>query len=275
MLPVLLAAVSVLVWGAGDFAGGKASQRANAVHVTVVAMVVGLPLLAALVIVFPAKHLRPTDLAWGALAGLTGGAGIAIFYRGLASGAMAVVAPVSAMTSATLPLVLGLAIDRRPGVLALTGAVLAVAAIGLVSLGGRGGRVTAQVVGLALAAGALFGLFFVCLRQASADSGAWPLVAQRLAGIAAGVALLALRRSVPRLGPAWRWTFVSGVCDVTANALYFAAVHRGVLSVIAPVAALYPVSTVLLALAVDRERVRAIQLAGLGLAATALVLTAS
>src|SRR5437764_1465926 len=83
------------------------------------------------------------------------------------------------------------------------------------------------------------------------------------------------RRSVPRLGTAWPWTVVCGVFDITANALYFVAVHRGTMSIIAPVAALYPVSTVLLALAVDGERVRPIQVAGLGLAATALVLTAS
>ena len=39
--------------------------------------------------------------------------------------------------------------------------------------------------------------------------------------------------------------------------------------------ALYPVSTVLLAMLIERERMRPIQLAGLGLAATALVLVAS
>lgn len=275
MLAVFLAASSALVWGIGDFSGGKASQRASAVHVTTVAVVVALPVLVVLVLVDPAPHVHVGDLLWGAAAGVTGGAGIVLFYRGLAAGAMAVVAPVSAVTSASLPLVLGLAIDRVPGVLAMTGAVCAIAAIGLVSVGGRGGPVTARTVGLALAAGALFGLFFVCLRQASPAAGAWPLVSQRLAALAAFGALLAWRRSVPRLGTAWPWTVVCGVFDITANALYFVAVHRGTMSIIAPVAALYPVSTVLLALAVDGERVRPIQVAGLGLAATALVLTAS
>jgi drug/metabolite transporter (DMT)-like permease len=53
------------------------------------------------------------------------------------------------------------------------------------------------------------------------------------------------------------------------------AVRDGLLSIVAPVAALYPVSTVLLAMALDRERVRPIQVAGLGLAVAALVLVAS
>ena len=57
--------------------------------------------------------------------------------------------------------------------------------------------------------------------------------------------------------------------DITANATYLIAAYQGDLSVIAPIASLYPASTVLLALAVDRERLRAIQIAGLGVAAAA------
>jgi drug/metabolite transporter (DMT)-like permease len=63
--------------------------------------------------------------------------------------------------------------------------------------------------------------------------------------------------------------------DILANALYLYAAAHGPLAIVAPIGALYPVSTVLLALAVDRERVVATQLAGLGLAATALVLAAT
>jgi drug/metabolite transporter (DMT)-like permease len=70
------------------------------------------------------------------------------------------------------------------------------------------------------------------------------------------------------------WLIGAGVGDIGANALYLLAARDGLLSVVAPIAALYPVSTVLLALAVDQERVRPIQVAGLGLAASALVLTA-
>jgi uncharacterized membrane protein len=66
-----------------------------------------------------------------------------------------------------------------------------------------------------------------------------------------------------------------GVLDMTANALYLLAVQGGALSIIAPIAALYPASTVLLALLVDRERIWPVQVAGLGLAATAIVLVVS
>jgi len=70
------------------------------------------------------------------------------------------------------------------------------------------------------------------------------------------------------------WVALAGAGDLGANAIYLVAVREGLLSIVAPIAALYPVSTVLLALAVDKERVRPLQVAGLGLAAAALVLTA-
>jgi drug/metabolite transporter (DMT)-like permease len=73
----------------------------------------------------------------------------------------------------------------------------------------------------------------------------------------------------------WRWILPAGVLDVTANACFLAAAQNGPLSIVAPIASLYPASTVLLALAIERERVRPVQLAGLGLAAAALVLTAT
>jgi drug/metabolite transporter (DMT)-like permease len=216
----------------------------------------------------------------GAGAGFAGGAGVLLLYRGLASGAMTLVAPVTAVTAAVLPLVAGLALDRWPGTVALAGVGCAIVAIGLVSLvsGGRGPVSTghpSRLIGIALAAGAAFGLFYTLLGQAGDGSGLWPLVGAQLASTTL-VAGLAWRRRVSlRLpGPALRWAMAAGVLDMVANAFYLFAVQQGLLSVVAPVASLYPVSTVLLALTVDRERLRPVQVTGLGLAATALVLVA-
>lgn len=274
MTPIVLAAVSALVWGTADFSGGKASQRAQPLAVTFVSQLLCLPALAACVLLVPGT---PTgaDLAWGAAAGVAGFAGIVLLYRALASGAMAVVAPVTAVTAAVVPIVAGLLTDRTPGMLALSGAGLAVVAIALVSLGPGGGRsaVTARLVGLSLLAGALFGLFFALLGQSTQEAGMWPLAAGRISSILLGGALMlraGMRIRLPR--PVLRWAALAGTLDILANALYLAAVVRGHLSIVAAVAALYPASTVLLALAVDRERLRPLQIAGLGLAATALVL---
>jgi drug/metabolite transporter (DMT)-like permease len=221
---------------------------------------------------------RSSDLAWGFLAGGAGLAGLVLLYGALAQGVMAVVAPVTAMTAALVPVVVGLAVDRSPGVLALAGAACAIIAIGLVSLGPRGGsgRVEPRIVGRALLAGAMFGLFFTLLGQVSAESGMWPLVGVRASSIGLGV-LIMLRAGVPfRLPrPVLPATVLAGSLDLAANGLFVAAAARGHLSVVAPIASLYPASTVLLALAIDRERLRLVQVAGLGLAATALVLASA
>jgi drug/metabolite transporter (DMT)-like permease len=103
----------------------------------------------------------------------------------------------------------------------------------------------------------------------------WPLVGVRACSILLGLLVMA-RRGVPLRVPraVLPWVIAAGAGDIAANALYLVAVQRGVMSVIAPIAALYPVSTVLLALAVDKERIRVVQWAGLAFAASALVLTA-
>jgi drug/metabolite transporter (DMT)-like permease len=282
VIAILLAALSAVVWGTGDFAGGKATQRTSALVSTVFSKAASVPLLLVYLVLLR-MPLRPASLPWGALAGLFGMLGMIVFYRALSGGAMSVVAPVSAVTSALVPLAVGLVIERSPGTLALVGVGCAIAAIGMVSMAprGEGSVVTPRLIGLALLAGLGFGLFFVCLSRAGAaahgHAGLWPVLAAHTAALTLG-GLLLWRRRVPLKadGRATRaWILVSGVFDMSANVLYLLAVQRGLLSIVAPLSSLYPVSTVLLAMLIDKERMRPIQLAGLGLAATALVLVAS
>jgi drug/metabolite transporter (DMT)-like permease len=276
MLAISLAAVSAFVWGTADFSGGKAARRGGALAVTVVSQILGLPLVLCFVLVLPGR-LHAGDLGWGACAGAAGLAGIVLLYRGLASGAMAVVAPIAAVTSALVPMTVGLVQDTMPPTPALAGATCAVVAIGLVSIGptGPGRRASGPILGLALGAGVMFGLFFALLARTHDDSGMWPLAAVRLTSISLGLLVVASRgRSLRLPRPILGWVVVAGVGDIAANALFLLSTREGLLAVVAPIAALYPVSTVLLALAIDKERVRPVQIAGLGLAATALVLTA-
>ena len=283
MLSVALAALSGLIWGVGDFSGGKATQRAAVLPVVWISKLVSLPLL---VIYLIATYVPVTavGLAWGGLAGVAGVVGLVLFYRALAAGAMTVVAPVTGVTSAAIPVVVGLVAGERPSFTRLLGVGCALLAIALVSLAphpaGQRQVVTRRLVIAALGAGTGFALFFVLLavagRAAGGAVGLWPIAGSQISALV----ILALLLLMTRPGP-WprhatlRWTMVAGPCDMTANALYLLAAQRGLLSVVAPIAALYPASTVLLALLVDRERLRPIQLAGLGLAATALVLVAT
>jgi drug/metabolite transporter (DMT)-like permease len=277
LLPALLAALSAGVWGSGDFCGGKASQRANPIAVTVLSQVLGVPLIVIAILIFHGGESLGS-FAQDSAAGVAGFIGIVLLYRGLSRGAMAIFAPISAVTAALIPMIVGLISEQTPSTVPLIGAAIAIVAIGLVSINGGGGTlaVTPSLVGLALASGTMFGIFFAILGQAKPDAGMWPLVGIRVGSLAVGLIVAGVTRTSLRLPSApLRFTWVAGCFDITANALFILAAARGELSIIAPIASLYPVSTVLLALGVDRERVRPIQLAGLGLAATALVLVAT
>jgi len=280
---ILLAAASALIWGTADYSGGRASRRVPALRVAVLSKVFSLPALALYLVLTPGL---PTGAAalWGAAAGMIGLVALVIFYSTLSAGAMSVVAPVAAVTTAVLPFTVGLVAGDRPGTLALIGVACAVLAIALVSLTRDASperRVTPALVGRAMAAGAGFGLFFVLLDIANGsagDPGLWPVAAAQVGALAIGGVLLARAPrsgSAPLRGGLLLWLTAAGVLDMTANALYLVAARDGMLAVVAPVAALYPVSTVLLALALDRERGRPVQVAGLGLAVAALVLVAS
>jgi drug/metabolite transporter (DMT)-like permease len=277
---ITLAAACALIWGASDFCGGKATQRSHPLTVTVLSQILGLPMIALLVGIIPGTP-RGGDLLWGVAAGVLGLIGIVLLYRGLSQGAMAVVAPTTAVTSAVVPIIGGLLLGERPQPAALAGAFCAVVAIGLVSLApgkpGEPKRVTVSTIGLALLAGACFGGFFVILGLAGDGAGMWPMVGVRASSLAVGLLLLWRARARLRFDSKGTLALavVAGLGDTLANGFYLLAVQNGDLSVIAPIAALYPASTVLLALIVEKERMRPLQFAGLGLAAAALVLTAS
>ena len=280
MLSVALAALSGLIWGVGDFSGGKASQRAAVLPVVWISKLVSLPLLA-IYLIATYVPVTAVGMAWGGLAGIAGVVGLVLFYRALSAGAMTVVAPVTGVTSAAIPVVVGLVAGERPPASRLLGVGCALLAIALVSLAphpaGQRQVVTRRLVLAALGAGTGFALFFILLAVAGKAAGGlvglWPIVGSQLSSLV----ILALLLMMTRPGPwprqaALRWTIVSGPCDMTANALYLLATRGGDLSVVAPIAALYPVTTVILALIIEHERLRGIQVAGLLFAVAALIL---
>jgi drug/metabolite transporter (DMT)-like permease len=280
VLSVALAALSGLIWGVGDFSGGKASQRAAVLPVVWISKLVSLPLLA-IYLIATYVPVTAVGMAWGGLAGIAGVVGLVLFYRALSAGAMTIVAPVTGVTSAAIPVVVGLVAGERPPASRLLGVGCALLAIALVSLAPHPARqrqiVTRRLVLAALGAGTGFALFFILLAVAGKAAGGlvglWPIVGSQLSSLV----ILALLLMMTRPGPwprqaALRWTIVSGPCDMTANALYLLATRGGDLSIVAPIAALYPVTTVILALIIEHERLRGIQAAGLVFAVVALIL---
>jgi drug/metabolite transporter (DMT)-like permease len=283
VLNVALAVLSGLIWGVGDFAGGKATQGAAALPVVWVSKLVSLPLLA-IYLVATYVPVTPIGLAWGGMAGVAGLVGLVLFYRALSAGAMTVVAPITGVTSAAIPVVAGLLWGERPSGARLLGAGCALLAIALVSIAphppGRPQVVSWRLVAVALGSGVGFGLFFILLAvagdAAGGSAGLWPIAGSQLSALIIGGLLVLMARPGPwprRAG--LRFTMLAGPCDMTANALFLLATQGGDLSIVAPLAALYPVTTVILALLIDHERLRGVQVVGLAFAVAALVLVSS
>jgi drug/metabolite transporter (DMT)-like permease len=290
---------SAVTYGIADFAGGMAARRASVLVVTVVAQAAGL-LSLLLVIGVVAGQPSPAAFGFGVLAGLAGVSGLLLYLKALAVGPMGVVAPLSAVVGAGLPLVVGLLGGERLGPVAVLAVAVALGAILLATTGTRNDRAASTGVLLGLAAGVGFGMFFVGVDAAPDDSGLWPLLAGRVASVVL-LAGLVLRHHLPlpsrsraRAGilapvagespvPTRRVArsgargpvvlmVVSGVFDTLANVLFLVATRLGDLGISAVVVSLYPVVVVLLARVVLGERLTRTQLLSAGLALTASAL---
>jgi drug/metabolite transporter (DMT)-like permease len=273
---VVLALGSAVVYGASDFLGGLASRRAPVFGVVALSQLAGLTALLAL-LPWLGGPVTLADLCWGAAAGVMGSTGLVVFFRALACGVMSVIAPVTAVTAAAVPVLVGLFSGNRIGPWAGAGILLALLAVVLVSAeGGVASLRAARPASLTapLVAGTAFGLFFVLLDRTSAEAGLTPLVAARLASVVLVVVVALAGKQPLRVSrAALPLVLISGVGDMTANALFLLATQQdGQLAITGVLASLYPVSTVVLAQAVLRERLVRAQVAGLGAAATAVVL---
>lgn len=285
-MPYLLALVSAGVLGVADFLGGVATRRTGAFAVVVVLQSTALLALLALVPLLPAGIPTWTDAAWSAGAGVAGTVGIGFLYHGLATGSMSVVAPVTAVVSASLPVVVGMLLGERPTALQLAGVLLALVAIALVSreepLPGapvagapappahEAGRSAPAV---AVAAGLGIGAFYVLISRPSAAAGIWPLVLSRATSLPLLLALgMATRRRLRPRREALPVAVTGAALDAVGTVFYLLAVQRGPLSLVAVLTSLYPASTVMLAVAVLGERPHAGRVLGLGCAALAVAL---
>jgi uncharacterized membrane protein len=280
-MAAVLALLSAVVYGAGDFLGGLAARRLPPPAVVLRSNVIGLLGLLVAAPFFAAPEVLGRDLLYGAGGGVIGGIGVLLLYHGLSVGTMSVVAPITAVLAALVPVAVGLVDGERPSGLALTGIPLALLAIALLSRDesddDNGRRTTPAVVASAFGAGLGFGIFFVSLDKAGDDAGLWPLVAGRGASVVlfAGVAALVVSARVgsdaARRGTTPRLLLVCGLCDSAANALFLLATHEGLLTLVAVLGSLYPASTVALATTVTHERLARPQVAGVVLALLAVV----
>ena len=276
----LLALSAAALYGIADFLGGLAARRANTLAVVVTSQGCGLTLLLLSLPLLPEATPAARDLVWGGAAGLIGGVGLALLYRALAVGRMAVVAPTTAVCAVLIAVAAGVLRGERLGSLTMLGVALAIVAIVLVSQQrAAAGAVSVRAgalppgIGLALVSGVAIGLFFLALAETDAEAGMWPLVAARAASVTLfGVIALASGRPLRLAAPVARIALVGGAVDVGATALYLLASRYGPLSVVVTLLSLYPASTVILARVVLGERLNGWQVIGVACAALAVTL---
>jgi drug/metabolite transporter (DMT)-like permease len=289
VIAVLLALFGAVSYGVSDFVGGIAGKRASPWAVACAGSLGGLVTATALSLIHGGDPTA-ADLAWGAGAGLGNGSATAFLYRGLSTGRMGVVAPVSGVLAVVVPVVVAVATGERPDGLVWLGILSAVPAIWLVArepqtdpaastpreateapelppAGGSGVR-DGVIAGLG------FGTLFACLGQIPDTAGFWPLIANQLVALAV-IAVSATIFSMPWVprGPAWGGA-AAGLLGGTATAAFVLATQHGLLSVSAVLASLYPAFTILLAALVLHERVHRVQAWGLALCGAAVVLVA-
>jgi drug/metabolite transporter (DMT)-like permease len=280
---IVLGIAAALCYGISDFVGGIVSRRIHYALVAVTGFATATALIAAVLVLSSPPSPSADALLFGAASGLGGGLGTLFLYRGLGRGRMGVVAPLSAVGAAALPVVVGVALGERPSPLAWAGVALALPAIWLVSRSGSRiqsqpgdarGRTAELVDGLG--AGLGFGFLFIALGLAGDGAGLWPVLASEvtstvLIGPFLAPVVLSLRGRRPTNGDIARASSV-GVFGVAAVVLYYLSTRSGLLSVVAVLTSLYPAATVLLAATQLHESIDRPQAAGIALAGAAIVL---
>ncbi|WP_410584996.1 EamA family transporter [Amycolatopsis sp. lyj-108] len=269
---ILLALSSALSYGAADFVGGVGSRRHSSSQIVLVGQAAGALVMLVAGLLVPGRPAA-SDFLWALLAGLGSSTGGIFLFRGLARGRMGLVAPISAVGAALLPVLVGAVLGERPGWLVWVGVFAALAGIWLVSretTSDRPARTRGALVDGAIA-GAGFGVLFIALDQISADAGLLPLAANQLTGaILTILAATCLRQRWRPSRGVVGWGSASGLLGVSGTLGFMVATGTTSLGVAGVLASLYPAVTVLLAAGVLGERIDTRQRTGIGICTLAV-----
>ncbi len=246
MVPLTLALAASVAWGASDFLGGLATRRLPLIAVLFGAQLVGLVLAATVWLLAGGGVPKAEGFVLATGAGLAELVGFALLYRGLAIGEMSLVAPLAALT-ALLPIVVAVTGGERIAAPQACGIALALVGT-MLAASEPGARRLARGAGLGIAAAVAFGVFLVGLGEASEHAGPGAVLVGRLASVSALMAFLCARRPAVAATRQDMGTLGAlGALDVLANLAYAQAAAGGSDAVIAVLASLYPLTTVLLA----------------------------
>jgi drug/metabolite transporter (DMT)-like permease len=272
---IFLSLLAALAFGSSDFAAGLGGRRIGAGKVALIVQILSLVAALVAIPVYSGQGPGVYVLGWGLLAGVGSALGTLALYRGFVIGQMSVVAPLSAVMAAAVPVLVGLVLGEQLSILAGIGLLIAFPAIALVSwrrdetaaAGARRGVLEG------IASGVGFALIYIGLDQAGTESGAWPVVSEMVLSSLIVLPFAWLERDLQRASAASvLLTGVAGLLGGAANILFLAAAGLGRLSIVAVLTSLYPGVTVILARVILREYWTRTQAAGLGASVVAVAL---
>lgn len=271
-LGIFLALVSAVAYGTSDFIGGVGSRRYSLWQIVLVGQSAGALAMLVAGLTLPGRPVA-LDFVWAICAGAGSATGSIFLYRGLARGRMGLVAPVSAVGAAVIPVIAGVAVGERFGGLVWVGVFAAIPGIWLVSRKSASDRRTEVrgAIGDGAVAGTGFGFLFVALAQISDDAGLLPLAANQMVGAIFTILVAAGLRQTWRPTPGvLGWGAGSGLFGALGTLTFLVATGATSLALAGVLASLYPAITVLLASLVLGERVDVAQRAGIGICTLAV-----
>jgi drug/metabolite transporter (DMT)-like permease len=274
-----LGLIAAAVWGTSDFCGGIVTRRTTPAVVLLIAHGLGLLALLAALLIHPSGLPTRHTVTFGLIAGLVGGVGLLALYKGLSLGSMGLVAALSGVLSAAVPVLVSFFTESRPSALKLAGFAVACVAIWLIAYT-PGNDAHPHGLGMAVLAGTCFGFLLLFLHIAGRDSALWAMTFSRVASVSCAGVLLILTTGRMRKKPAevasagWRAILplaaAAGLLDTAGNLLYTESSLVGRLDVAAVLSSLYPAGTILLAVFLLRERATRNQTIGMALAIVAV-----
>lgn len=267
----IYALISSLIWGTADFLGGRLSRRRSSFAVTGGSQPFGLLAILISVLLFGTWQVDSTIIFNGAMAGALGLSGLIAFYTALATGRMGIVSPISS-TGVIIPFAIGMLTGDSPSAIQLIGVVVAIAGVVLASGPELSGSAPARPVALAAYSAFAFGLCVYFMSKGGQINPGMTVVAMRFTQVTIMFTVATVARSRGGLTKAdLPWLVIIGATDAIANVFYTMAAGTGMLSIVSVLGSLFPVVTVVLAWAFDKERLLAVQYLGIGITLAGVV----
>lgn len=267
----IIALVSAITWGGGDFAGGLASRKHSQYQVLALAAFSASICLATAMFLRGEHWPQPISILWSIVAGISGAIGTASLYQGLAIGQAALVAPIAAVVSVVIPVIVGTLTLGAPGPEKFIGMAAGVVGIWFVTRG-TGTSAGTRGLGLAILAGCGFSGYFLCIVRAEPESIFTPLLIAKLTAFLFSSFILVLRRTGIPSFKGSKLALLAGILDAVGNLFYLLAARLTRVELAVVIASMAPAITVILASVISHQNILSRQKLGIGFCLLAIIL---